>query len=66
MPVEQVLSSYILRLTHKLSRLSIELRDVRSGETLQFGSLEQLSRHLEAALAHSTRPPPAPAPEERG
>jgi hypothetical protein len=47
MPVETVLSSYILRLTRKRSRLQVGLQDVRSGSTQKFESIEALIEHLE-------------------
>jgi hypothetical protein len=47
MPVETVLSSYILRLTRKRNRLQVGLQDVRSGSTLHFESIEALIAHLE-------------------
>jgi hypothetical protein len=47
MPVETVLSSYILRLTRKRNRLQVGLQDVRSGSTQHFESIEALIAHLE-------------------
>jgi hypothetical protein len=47
MPVETVLSSYILRLTRKRKRLQVGLQDVRSGSTQHFESIEALIEHLE-------------------
>jgi hypothetical protein len=54
MPAERVLSSYILRLTQRLSRLSIGLQDVRTGETLYFENFEALSVFLESNLNPKT------------
>ncbi len=50
MPIDQLRASYILRLTQRLSRLTFELRDLRSGSTHLFDSAAALSRFLDAAV----------------
>lgn len=55
MPIDKLCASYILRLTQRLSRLTFELREVRSGRTHRFDSTGELSRFLEAAVVD--RPP---------
>ncbi len=50
MPVETLCASYILRLNQRLSRLSYELRDLRTGCSHRFDSAAELSRYLDAAV----------------
>lgn len=47
---DRLRASYILRLTQRLSRLSFELRDVRTGLTRRFGTAKDLSRFLDACV----------------
>lgn len=55
MPVDKLCASYILRLTQRLSRLSFELHDVRTGRTHRFDSAAALSSFLDAsATDHPT------------
>lgn len=63
MPLERVLSSYILRLTQRLSRLSIGLQDVRTGEVVYFENFEALSAYLESNLNRGAKPS-VPEPKE--
>ncbi|GIW33530.1 hypothetical protein [Meiothermus sp.] len=62
MALSKVHSSYILRLTQRLSRLTYELLDVRTGEVRQFESAKELSSFLEASLSKA---PPYPLEQER-
>ncbi|GIW26769.1 MAG: hypothetical protein KatS3mg070_0132 [Meiothermus sp.] len=57
MAVAKVHSSYILRLTQRLSRLTYELRDVRTGQVRQFESARELSSYLETMVMEA---PPEP------
>lgn len=50
MPTDRLRASYILRLTQRLSRLTFELRDLRSGQTHLFDSAASLSSFLDAAV----------------
>ncbi len=63
MTIERVHSSYILRLTQRLSRLTFELHDVRSGEVQHFESAKELSSFLEAAVMNA---PPEPGRKGKG
>jgi hypothetical protein len=60
MPVEKLCASYILRLTQRLSRLTFELRDLRSGHTHRFDSAAELSRFLDSAIADRSTEPRLP------
>ena len=62
MTLSKVHSSYILRLTQRLSRLTFELQDVRTGEVRRFESAKELSSFLEASLTKAT---PDPLEQER-
>jgi hypothetical protein len=61
MTIERLHSSYILRLTQRLSHLTYELLDVRTGQTYRFESVKELSGFLEAALKNA-----APEPVVKG
>lgn len=52
-----------MRLTQRLSRLTFELRDVRTGQTRQFESAKELSSFLEAAVMNA---PPDPVVKGKG
>ncbi|MDX2006890.1 MAG: hypothetical protein SFU83_16580 [Meiothermus sp.] len=66
MTVDKVHSSYILRLTQRLSRLTFELHDVRSGQTHQFDSPKALSSYLELALEAQFRDTTLPSTSNGG
>lgn len=61
MAIDTLHAGYILRLTQRLSRLSFELRDVRTGQIRRFGSTQELSRFLDAVVAGSTADATPPA-----
>lgn len=61
MPIDRLRASYILRLTQRLSRLTYELRDVRSGHVHRFDSAAALSCFLDASVAQTI---PEPQPHE--
>lgn len=63
MPIDRLCASYILRLTQRLSRLTFELRDVRTGRTHRFDNASELSRFLDAAV---TNRPPEPSMQTDG
>jgi len=63
MTVDHLHASYILRLRQRLSRLTFELRDVRTGQTRRFGSTKELSSFLDAAVAGSAAGPTLHQPE---
>lgn len=71
MTVHQLHASYILRLRQRLSRLTFELRDVRTGQTRLFASAKALSVFLDSTVDRSwnglgTTARHAAEPEEQG
>lgn len=60
MPVEKLCASYVLRLTQRLSRLTFELHDVRTGRTHRFSNAGQLSCFLDAAATDGFPEPRPP------
>lgn len=64
MTVHRLHASYILRLRQRLSHLSFELRDVRTGQARLFDDSRALANFLEATLANADHEPAALPPEE--
>ena len=57
MSIDRVHSSFILRLVQRLSRLTFELRDVRTGQTWPFDSPQALASFLEAVVGDTADQP---------
>lgn len=50
MPHTQLRAGFVLRLTQHLSRLSFELRDLRTGHSHHFDSATELSHFLDTTV----------------
>ena len=63
MTVHRLHASYILRLRQRLSRLSYELRDVRTGQARLFDDSRALASFLEGTLAQTCHEAAPQAPD---
>jgi len=63
MNLHRLHASYILRLRQRLSRLSFELRDVRTGQARCFDSTQALASFLDGTVTDACGEPAPAAPE---